>query len=380
MTTWSSSPGNIHTPSVLARIGLWNGIAIGAALAVGAFGPQTLLLPLMHGPARLDAALLGLVGLVVLGGVAGWLAGWLRPAWAGGLIWLATAIAMVRFIGCWNFAGASWLAGLEDARLRGLDLYPFTPAVQVRVWMAGFFILIVLGFLGLLQRTRAEGLALESDDRGWPSGRGWFLLALPLLAVTGAGLTADALLHQPLRSAQRLVDDAIEQAQVYAGDLFTLTVDTGINYSALSGVRDQIGERYLLQLGEVEWGPAQRIVIVAAFENGNWLSCSVFVTSSGTQLSHCYDMRPPYTQGVLRLLRGDSFADCRNCFVSASAELSAWLRQQAPRLGPNPQVEMRQSGRYVVTRIRAERGEVAIDCLFAGMGSPILETCREAGP
>lgn len=351
---------------------------IGAALAAGAFGPQTLFLPLAHGPLRLTAALLGVLALALLGGVAGWLAGWLRPAWAAGLIWLATAGAMTWVIGHWNFEIASWLAGGSDPRLRGLDLYPFTAAVHARLLMAGFFILLLLGFLGLLQRTRSEGLALESDDRGLPTARGCFLLTLPLILVLAAGLAADALLHQPVRAAQQLVDEAIQQARTYEGDLFALSMDSGINYSVLSGMRDQLDGRYTLQPGEVEWGPAQRVVIVAAFANGAWLSCSVFVAGSGVQLGHCQDIRLPYTEGLLRLLRGDSFADCRSCFVRSSPELSAWLQQQAPRLGPSPRIELHQQGRYVAARVSAAQGAAAIDCLFAGINSPVLEMCREA--
>ena len=67
----------------------------------------------------------------------------------------------------------SLILWLTDRRAWGLPIYPTSEAAGASVWMAGFFIVLVLVFLGLVQAYRMEGVIGETDDAGRLGGRGW---------------------------------------------------------------------------------------------------------------------------------------------------------------------------------------------------------------
>jgi len=266
-----------------------------------------------------------------------------------------------------------WLA---DRRSWGLSIYPFSPAAQARMVMAGFFVVLLLTILGLVQGYRLEGIGSETDADGRMSGRAWFLLLLPLPMVLGVGLVANNLVNSPQRTALQLVHEAIRTGRTYPGDLFELSLERGINYNAISGVRDLMSENYSLLIGEVELGATNTIFVVAHFDNGAWINCRVVAG----QLSHCYDASPPYQQGFSPLLTiGELPEDCQECTIKVNDEQRAWLLARSGNFAASPHLtRLAQWGSYVLMRAESPDSDYAVECLFSGISPVKLERCREA--
>lgn len=354
------------------HLGLRNGALIGLALALGAWGPEAI--ALAGAPLRLlyPGLILGTLALLVLGGLAGWLAAWFEGALAGALVWLLAAGLMTWAIGHLPYEGHSLIVWLADRPFWGLPIYPFSASAQARMTVAGFFILILLTILGLVQDYRLESIraAVNAEDR--LDGRAWFLLALPLPLVFGAGLIANTLVNTPLRTAPQLVHEAIRTGRTYPGDLFALNLERGLNYNAIAGVRHQMSARYSLMIGEADLGPGQTVFVVAHFDNGAWINCRVVAG----QLSHCYDASPPYLRGFPALLTGESLDDCQECFVKVSDEQRAWLLERGDRLAGPPRVtRLAQWGSHVLMHAEGPAGGYAVECLLRGISPVRLERC-----
>jgi hypothetical protein len=358
------------------RLGLRNGLLVGLALALGAWGIEAVSLMAAHVRLVYSSLLLGLVALLALGGLAGWLAAWRISALWSGLVWLLAAGLMTWTIGHLPYEGRSLIAWLADRRFWGLPIYPFSSAAQARLVMAGFFIVLLLTILGLLQGYRLEGVASETDADGRLDARAWFLLVLPLPLVFGAGLIANDLINSPLRTPLRLVHEAIRTGRTYPGDLFELSLERSVNYNAIAGVRDQMSANYTLSLGQVNLGRANSAVVVAHFDNGAWINCRV----TADQLFHCYDASLPYRQGFSALrTSGQIPEDCRPCSVKFSDEQRDWLQAQSEDWAGSPRVaRLAQWGSYILMRAESPAGDKAIECLFQGISPVRLERCQEA--
>ena len=357
------------------RLGLRNGLLIGLALALGAWAPDAILLSTSHVRLLYPSLLLGCLALLLLGGLGGWLAAWLGRAFAGGLIWLLVAGLMTLVIGHLPYEGCSLAVWLADRRSWGLPIYSFSPPAQARMVMAGFFVMLLLTILGLIQDYRLEGVGSEIDADGRVSGRAWFLLLLPLPLVFGIGLIANSLVNSPLCIAPQLVHEAIRTGRTYPGDLFELSLERGVNYNAISGVRDQMSAHYSLLIGEVELGAGNTIFVVADFDNGAWINCRVVAD----QLSFCYDASPPYQQGFPALLMtGATPEDCQECTIKANDEQRAWLLARNENFAGSPRMtRLAQWGSYVLMRAESPGSDYAVECLFSGISLVRLERCQE---
>jgi hypothetical protein len=358
------------------RLGLRNGLLIGLALALGAWAPDAILLSTCHVRLLYPTLLLGCLGLLLLGGLGGWVVAWLGKAFAGGVVWAMVAWLMTWTIGHLPYEGHSLIVWLADRRSWGLAIYPFSSPAQVRLVMAGFFVVLLLTILGLLQGYRLEGIPVGINTGDRLDGRAWFLLILPLPLVLGVGLVADNLVNSPLRVAPKIVHEAIRTGRTYPGDLFELSLERDVNYNAISGVRDQMSENYSLLIGEVNLGVTNTIFVVAHFDNGAWTNCRVVAG----QLSHCYDASPPYQQGFSALLTtGETPEDCRECIVKVNDEQQAWLLAGSGNFAASPRLtRLAQWGSYVLMRAESSGSDYAVECLFNGISPVKLGLCREA--
>jgi hypothetical protein len=357
------------------KFGLLNGLFLGLGLALGVWTSDAISLGLSHVGLVYPSMLLGVLALALLGGLAGWLAAWVARAWAAGLIWLGAGVLMVRVIGLVPYEGRSLIVWLADRRAWGLPIYPSSEAAGVGVWLAGFFIVLALIILGLMQPYRLEGVTGETDEKGYLGGRGWFLLLLPVLLLVGVGFVADSMVNKPLRVAPELVSEAIDTGRAYEGDLFALGLEKGVNYAAIEGVREQMGESYTLSFGSVDLGVSDTIMVTADFDNGAWIACRVV----SEQLSFCYDASLPYMQGLPSVIAtGELPADCPYCKFTVSDEMRGWLRDKDALFGGAPEItRLAQWGSYVLIRAESQDGEYALECLFDGLAPVRLDRCWE---
>jgi len=351
-------------------------LLIGLALALGAWAPNAISLSTSHVRLLYPSLLLGCLTLLLLGGLGGWVVAWLGNAFAGGVVWALVAGLMTLVIGHLPYEGRNLTVWLADRRFWGLPIYPFSSPAQSWLAMAGFFIVLLLAILGLLQDYRLEGIGPGINTGGRLDSRAWFSLILPLPLVLGVGLVADDLVNSPLRVAPKLVHEAIRTGRTYPGDLFELSLERGVNYNAISGVRDQMSENYSLLIGEVNLGVASTIFVVAHFDNGAWINCRVVAG----QLSRCYDASPPYQQGFSALLTtGETPEDCLLCRVKVSGEQHAWLLARSENFTGSPRLtRLAQWGSYVLMRAESPGSDYAVECLFNGISPVRLEHCQEA--
>jgi hypothetical protein len=366
---------DVQSRRLFLRLGLLNGLFIGLALALGVWTLDAIFLSTSHVRLVTPSLLLGGLALALLGAAGGWLSAWVGRAWASVPIWLVTAGLMVYVIGHVPYEGRSLIVWLADRRAWGLPVYPFSDAAQAGMVLAGFFIVLLLGFLALIQSYRLEGIASETDAQGRLGARAWFLLLLPMPLVLLVGFVADAMVNRPQRYAPQLVHEAIRTGRTYAGDLFELSQRRGFNYNAISGVREQMGEDYVLSIGSVDLGVADTVFVVADFDNGAWINCRVVAD----QLSFCWDGSLPYLRGLSALVAsGQIPEDCPQCFFQIDDELHAWLVARSSMFGGLPHASrVAQWGSYVLVRAEAPDGAYAVDCLFEGMSPVRLDRCWE---
>lgn len=357
------------------RLGLLNGALIGLVLALGAWLPQALAWLRLPMQAPLLVLLPGILTLVLLGAGAGWLAARAGKALLGAIIWCLASVAMVWTLGHLPYEGQNTIIGALDGNFRGLSIYPFSPAAQVRMLLAGFFIVLVLTILGLVQGYRLEMIRGEITPGAGLTGNGWFLVLLPLPFVLALGIVADNLVNRPYRIAPQMVNEVIDTGRSFEGSLFDLSRETGVNYNAIAGLREQMSAGYTLQITAADLA-SQSLTATAHFDNGAWIDCRVILDPK--QVASCYDAHLPYVDGFSRLLTGASFDDCRGCFVKVSDEERRWLADHQQGWQGAPVISLLgQWGNYVWMQASAPGGDFGVKCLFQGLSPVTLVKCQE---
>jgi hypothetical protein len=357
------------------RLGLLNGCLIGLALALGLWTPDVVTLILNPVEGAWPVLILGVLAVVGLCSLGGWLAARIERAAVGMLVWAAVGGLAVSVAGHVPYEGRTLIAWLADRRFIGISIYPFSAVAQYYMIMAGFFVVLLLGILGLLQDYRLEGLRAEVGPGGRLTGRVWFALLLPLPLVIGVGLIADNLVNAPLRAAPRQVHEAIRTGRTYPGDLFELSRRSAVNYNAIRGVRDQMSADYVLSIGEADLGAAKTVFMVAHFDNGAWINCQVI----NEQLFNCWDASLPFEQGLPAFLTaGEMPEDCLPCRFKVGDEPRNWLQARREHWTEPPQVTwLAQWGSYVLVQIESSADGYGIECLFHGFNPVELDRCWE---
>jgi hypothetical protein len=370
---------NTSTPTtapgvVQQRLGTLAGGLIGLSLAAGMWGADALAMSQAHLPQYYLPVLAGALVVTALGALAGWLAARTARNIVGALLWLAVAVVSVVMAGHLAFEGRTLLAWLADPRFWGLPIYPFDSGAQWRLAVGAFFPALVLTALGLVHDYRLEGIRSSLNAQRL-SPRAWLLLLLPLPVVFAAGLAADGQINTPLRQPILAVAQVLEGAAGYTGDLDVLSRQTDLNYSAARRVRAELTPRFRLAYGDIDLGDEQTVVLVADFDNGAWINCTVLVT----RVSYCQDALPPYAQGLQLLLAGQPLSQCADCQMQAGADWQAWLADHARFTGATPQISrVAQSGSYVIMRAANPGSGYAVECLFHGNRSIELLRCAES--
>jgi hypothetical protein len=263
-----------------------------------------------------------------------------------------------------------WLA---DRRFWGLPIYPFTIDSPIAPILAGFFIILLLMLLAVLQNYRLELASSEVNENGRLQIRAWLMLLLPLPFVIVAGMITRDVVGDPSAQAVKLVHQAIQVSRTHEGDLFELGLQDGINYSALNSVRDQLSAHYTMGIGGVE--PSAAITyIVVHFDNGAWVTCRIISET----LSYCYDAAPPYTVGLTSFITGEEPPEtCLGCLPQASQEWQTWLQSKNNAFnGPFQVQRVAQWANFVI--MRAESDDYALECWFSDISPVQLDYCAEA--
>lgn len=371
----SSTAAPTTPPAVVQqRLGTLAGALMGLSLAAGIWGPDALAMRQAHLPLYYPPVLIAALAVTALGGLAGWLAARTALNMVGALIWLAVTVVSVFIAGHLPFEGRTLQAWLVDRRFWGLPIYPFDSGAQWRLAVGAFFPALALVALGLLHDYRLEGIRSSMSAQRL-TARAWLLLLLPLPVVFAAGLAADGLINTPLRGPILGVAQVLQGATGYTGDLDALTRQTEINYSAVRSLRAELAPGFRLTYGEVDLGDEQTVVVVADFDNGAWINCTVLVQ----RVSRCQEALPSYAQGLQLLLAGQGLSQCPDCQMQASVDWQAWLADHGRFTGAAPRLSrVAQSGSYVLLRAANPGSGYAVECLFHGNRILELVRCMEA--
>lgn len=365
---------DLHTLPVYRRLGLINGLLIGLALGLGAWGLEALRVSRLPLPLYLPTLLLGLLTLALLGAFTGWLTARLANTAVAVVLWLLMGVAAVLMMGYLPYYGRSLMVWLADPRFFGRVTFPFISGGTVSgLILGGLLILIILGLLGLLQGYRLENMTGEAQRKRTLGARAWIALLLPLPLVFLAALATYSMLSNPAATAAQTVNRAMLRAQTFEGDLRDLGDEGGIDYAALRPVQDQIAGPFTLGIAEVN-PSTSTVIIVANFDSGAWVYCRVIAD----QLSFCYDAAPPHHEGLRSHVTGEPPPEaCRTCTLRADEAAVAWLAGRRPQFGPDPLITREaQWGDTVLMRVAAPSGDPAALCWIVGVTRAELSSCQ----
>ena len=216
------------------KVGLFNGVLIGLALALGTWGLEALSLirlplPLAHG-----SLILGTLMLLLLCGLCGWLSSRMNWTWLTVILWTVAGMVASLIIGYQPSFGRSLVIWLVDWRFWGIPVYPVPEgSYWGLIVLGGLFVILVFIVLALLQGQRLDAAQRELKEKARMSRRAWWMLLAPLPLVAIAGWATGSMLLNPAASAANVVYDAIETTRDYEGDLFVLGLERGANYAAV---------------------------------------------------------------------------------------------------------------------------------------------------
>lgn len=368
---WEDMPVNRRR---LRSLGLLNGVLIGEALALGAWGVEVWRLSGL--PVQMPYAGL-LLGFIIILGITS-LVGWLTATWRHllptMLVWAGTAVLSALLMVNLPTRIQTLSVWMIDGRFWGLPIYPAPQSIPLASQLfAGLFLILSLILLSFFQSFRLNGLNNEFQGQPYPRPRAWLWFMFPLWLVVAASFLTSTMIANPFGASLRLVDHAIQVARTEEGDLFARGLADGISYAALNGVRDQLSGPYTLSVGEIDL-EASTTYVLAYFDNGAWIKCRLV----GEQLSFCQDASRPYTVGLHSLITGQAIPEgCRGCLPQVDPGLAVWLTAQNDALQAAPQIHRAGAlGGYVFMRAAAPDGSFAITCLFHGVNRVQLDSCE----
>ena len=358
------------------KLGFWNGLFIGLALALGSWGLEAWRLITIPSPQGSTSVLLSGFIVVAVCTFTGWLTARLARGWLTVLMWFAVGVLAAAFIGYQPYIGRTLGVWLADSRFWGIDVFPFTTGSPLGLILGGLVVILILTLFGILQSYRLEAAVGEVKSNGRLSARAWMILLIPFPFVFAAAIATSSAQVNPAARAAAVVYDGIEVARAYDGDLFQLGLERGSNYAALQSVRELLNDSYTLNVGEIDPDSSMAFVL-AEFEDGTWINCRV----QNDQLSFCFDATPLYEIGLTSLISGVPPDDCPTCVPRATEETHQWLAARAGQLGPEPQIErLAQWGGYVLLRATAVDDSFVVDCWFDKMSPLTLDRCEEVQP
>lgn len=364
---------SIRASSRYRRLSLLNGLLIGLALGLGAWAAEALRIARLPVSSYLPVLLFGLGVVLLIGGLVGWVSGRVARTPVTIILWLLAGVAFMWTISYLPYYGRTFVVWLTDWRFWGRAVFPFileaTPGSLV---LAGFFILLALAGLAMLQNYRLENLASEMSHRGRLSARGWLGLLWPLPILFLVSMITHNTMANPAAPAAEVTYRAIPVARDYEGDLRELELGDGVDYGALRPVQGMLGGDFRLSVVDVN--PLTSTVIIGAdFAGGAWVYCRLI----NEQLSFCYDASLPYTIGLRSLITGEPLPDpCRGCLLQAEEEAAAWLAERRDRFGPDPATErVTQQGSHVLMRVTGP--SIAAECWIEGVAPVRLTSCEE---
>ena len=354
-----------------AREGLIYGAGAGLVFALAAWGRDAIILAGVAADMAWVKLLIGGLGCVLIGALAGGLVSASDRSQLGLAAWALAAIAFGWIAAHLPYEGFSLWGGWLDPRFAGLNAYPFVIGARVRGGFATIVITALLGLGGAYQLATLDMMhaAYSRLSRG-------LALVMPVALLVMAGLTVDGLVNAPLRTPQAEVVRVIRFVLATGDRPIERELATQMHVSALRSVREMLSPPQGVMLSAYDAGSLSTVTTDIDLGQ-NWIRCTVV----GGGVAYCTGGERAYWQAFSCLLRlpADPADECN---VGLSPEARAWLETHDEEIGPQPQTEVvGRLGRVAFLRGRGANG-AAFECRFRGTQPINLETCRlleEAG-
>ena len=321
---------------------------------------------------------IGLPASLCLGMLAGGLAARVPLAWGSYLIWISAGVLFAALSAHVPFEGVTWLVGLMDTRVNGLELFPFGISAAYRMVvlmgagaLAGFFTGIVQGF--------AVGWAWDrstADNRMTVTAWGALLACAPL--ALALGISAEILFNAPLRLPQQQtyrVINFIMQGPRDPQALLSQGQREGFPYYPISLYRDSFTERFTQYLVEYDAQTLASTYVDLAFENGFIFQCTT--DDYGARVGYCGDLMEKYRDWMGRLSRSDQM-QCDNCGVPVDRAAQLWLEERRAKFSERFVITAEHGpGSVIFLTVRYDNG-YSIQCRSHGRWPVILDECAES--
>ncbi len=352
------------------RIGLAFGVLMGFAFVLGAWGSDAI--EMWQASAQLPwlRLVLGVVLVVPLAGLVGWLVAWSDNALVGLVAWLGAGVLFSYWAGHIPYELVSWVVGRINPDFQDLPIYPFNESALTRLWMAAALSGVLFGIGGALQTMVVDTASTTSN-----AGRRLvtFLVCIPFFV--GAGILTDMLIQRPLRQPLVVVNELIQLALDTEGQPVDKDLARSMHLGALKSVSHLLHQPRRLIMGDYDLDTLESGRVLVDF-NGDWVRCWVVAG----QPSFC-QLSSDFYGDAFTCLWETAGQGREGCQVKLGEEAQKWFADWQAQGGepwsikPNIQVRS-QYGAVALLSVRI--GEKPYDCRFQDLPRLTLEACTPA--
>jgi len=342
------------------------GLIYALAFGLTAWGYDTLVLARIHAELAWVKLAVGLPILLLIGAVAGHLAGRKGRAGIWIAVWSLCAALMALLVGAMPFLGYNVAIWAGKPRARFVNVYPMHDAESVRM----VFVAAITGFMGTVAGLVAHLLLEKAWDLSSAGGRmslrSWAVLLLGVPIAVLPGMACDNIVNSELRARQRVVYDIISTGP-----------DEGGTHGNVDPYRGQFSSNYTLHLVSYDL-EGQKEVVDVAFDNGFAVRCTVL----GLGLAGCPPVSPRFEAWMDALiqdaLEGGQGTRLREYAdrLSVGVDTLEWLARQDRRISENYEIiKEAQHGGWVIMSARFDT-RYLLTCHFLGDAPVVLQRCE----
>ena len=350
--------------------GLAFGLLMGAAFLVGAWGIDTFEMWQVSASLPWLRLVLGIVLVLPLAGLAGWLVARADSALVGLVTWLLVAVGFSYWAGHVPYEMASWVVGWMNPDFQGQQVYPFNASALTRLWISAVVSGVLLAIGGALQTIVVDAARTTNSVL-----RRFFIFLVCVPFFVAAGIFADLVIQRPLRQPLVVIDDLLQFALDTEGQQVDKTLARTMHLGAVNSIRSLLHQPRSLIMGDYDLESLESARVLVDF-NGEWARCWVIAG----QPSFCQPSGEFY--GVaFQCLWENKVLGGKDCKIKAAEPAQEWFEgwqdQSADLQGWQPEIQVR-SQYGVVALLMIKIGRDAYECRFRDAPTLTLETCTPA--
>ncbi len=350
--------------------GLWFGVLVGVAFALGTWGLDGFLLFQAHSEYPWTKLLLGLPVYLCIAILVGWLTVKVDNGLVSFVLWLATGLCFVYIASHIPYEGLSTFLSRSNVNYRDTVVYPFVESARVRMGLLYFIVGGVTAIAGTL-----EFFFVEAATRASLPTTKWLTLMAAMLVFAPIGLLTDSLINQPLRtpvlSVHRLMQNGIEAMD----QPVTREKARLMALRSLKPFGKLISQPYRLVLGNYDPKSQSETTVFIKFKEDEkivWGNCFVI---DGFP-SFCQLSSELFIERLYCLLESGDQKKCRLKLDTGSQEV---YKDILEKFGTKPQANIYdQRGTLVlITLFGADQRQT--QCSLQFIGDAKLQGCAEVG-